>query len=432
MGKLLKQHNEMVVAPFQGSAIQQKALAFVFDHLVENEFNEKLWDKPLEVNLADLMPEGCSMGGIQRKQIREELKQITKTQIFYVDQDGCDVWYAPICHVKHTPKTNKVMLHVTTSFVCTANDMYRKGYTKLPHDELRELSGRHAVKLYTILKQAQEYARVQHKKYGECSFSIPEFYQILGIDEKSYSTNFKDFRNWVILPAEEEIKVKTKLSFEITYARGKGRGKPYTGVSFTAIYHNDAPILDPTLEIKVPTNEDKCAAVLTSYGFNGSLIVQNMEAFGFQEYQTVDFAHFCGDKLQSRQAKTDLGKINVPTPWLITSLGDFVREFIAKPRKPKSMVKAPKRSTESDITPENRKEAQIRRETLAEYELLPEEVKEAVKRHKTSPEGGSMMFWNDETVYSAIKNRLQLDLSTGKYSVQLDLLEVPTKGMKTK
>jgi hypothetical protein len=121
--------------------------------------------------------------------------------------------------------------------------------------------------------------------------------------------------------------------------------------------------------------------------------------------------------------------------YIVAKAGERWREWKIK-QDAKTAPKTGGKPSRHNMAPEklenDRKQAEKLQKRVNEYDSLPESAKITVRAYKNSPEGGVFLFSSEANVYAMIADRLQLDLETGKYAIQQDFTETPTRGMGLK
>jgi plasmid replication initiation protein len=102
----------------------------------------------------------------------------------------------------------------------------QREFTSMSLNNLMQLRSSYSTRIYELLKQ--------YRSIGERTFSIDELKNLLAIGEHEYKM-YSHLKSRVILPAREELKYKTDISFNYEELKS---GRKVTGVRFIILPNN--------------------------------------------------------------------------------------------------------------------------------------------------------------------------------------------------
>lgn len=414
---LLEKPNRAVKHAGKVTSLQHKVLN-AFLHDIRNSFRvaESMGDIDFaEATVIPIPFELITANNLRSSTDKKEFAQVVDgvLELSFREIDGKNtIAFNAFEYIGHNFEERRVFAKPTGYFYNLCKKYYLEGgFISLPSDELLPIGSVYSLKFFELLKQYTEVERTEVVK------PIKWLREWLSIGDK-YPL-FSDFRKWVLETAHREINSKTNLRYEFELIK---RGRVVESVRFYGIEYRSAVATPPALLAPAPAPDySESEKLLISAGVEGSAVQQ--------------IAQLYPDPAFIRSLIAGASKTKNPAGYIVSKAGERWREWGIK-QNAKTAPKTVENTANHNRTPEkienDRKRAEIARKRVAEYDSLPDSLKNAVLAYKSSPEGGGVLFLSDPQVYAAIADRLQFDPETGKYAVQQDFTENPSRGMGLK
>lgn len=408
----MKKYNVLIPAGHVQTALQAKAINAVLDKAISDED----WDGYLSFKVSEFIPEESSVGKDNRVSLQKQMKEITQAG-FLLSNDEEEMVLVVVDAVKHHRNTGTFTLRASRTFQEMANSLLAGGFSTLPLEEIRELTGKYSIPLYGLLKQKHE--QFSHKSYIFAQMSLDELRFLLAIPSNGYP-RFNTFREKVIEPAVKEILARTNIAFEVEYLR---EGRKVTGVLFKGIKSSNAQV-ESLLEQGASTID----STITALGAKPEVVKPVMVGLERGDLLTVEFFRYVGEQIESNETE-----VKAVTPWLMAALPDIILRYDKKKAKIPKEVKNKSKNVQSERESalkraEKELTAPVEHEKAVKaWEREPKAVKELIRAQMAS-NGGSFHFLSDVEVYKILKERVSYDSKTNIAVLQEDLYEHKTKG----
>ena len=153
----------------------------------------------------------------------------------------------------------------------------KEQFTRYHLKNIIYLKSQYSIRIYELLKQFE--------RIGRRAFDMSELRNSLGIEETKFKKYF-DFKRFVLLSSQAELKQKTDISFEFAEVK---TGKKVTRIVFTIMRNIPAEIIEieekpkePDLFSELDKEEDETIELLIDCGFSkedATSIVREFDSF---------------------------------------------------------------------------------------------------------------------------------------------------------
>jgi plasmid replication initiation protein len=196
---LVVQHNKIIEARYKLSVGEQRLIKLLVS-MIEPEDEDF---KPYTIRVVDL----ANLIGVKSGDIYPSVKRTTKRLIGNVlifkgeDEEDLQVsWLSSAVYhkskgavsLRFDPQLKPFLLHLKNHFTA-----YELG-------NIIHLKRMYSIRIYELLKQYQP--------IGRRRFTLESLRDILMLDDGEYKT-YNNFKKWVLLPSQKELKEKTDISF---------------------------------------------------------------------------------------------------------------------------------------------------------------------------------------------------------------------------
>lgn len=213
---LVTKSNKLISANYDLSLQEQKIILTLASMVQpkDEEFRE------YEFKIKDFI----NLLGIKDQSKYQEVPQITKElikKVFEIREGNKIIQLSWLCSaiyeigkgtvtLKFAPELKPYMLQL------------KEFYTSYKLNNVLELKSKYSIRIYEILKSHE------YKKQGYIEIDLEELRKMVGANEKAYKT-YANFKNKVILKAQEELQDKTDISFDFEEIK---TGRKVTSIKF--------------------------------------------------------------------------------------------------------------------------------------------------------------------------------------------------------
>jgi len=220
-GITIKKHSAMVQTNVGNLTLtQRKAINFLI-YIAQKTGSQKIYQTTI-ANLKQV----CNIASTENIAVKEQLKALVKTTIEfnYLDKDKRNVWEIStlLAGCRIVPKTG--MVEFAFSPFLLEKILYPEMYAPLNLILISGLKCTYAVVLYEFLRDYLTSPAVP-------TLTIEDLKNLLGIDETKYKF-FPNFKRNVLIPATEEVNLKTDISCRYELVKETGIRNKYSHIRF--------------------------------------------------------------------------------------------------------------------------------------------------------------------------------------------------------
>ena len=202
--KLVVQHNKIIEARYRLSIGEQRLIKWLVSTIEADDEDFKKYRIHV-IELADLLD-------IKRKDFYDAVKLATKKLIgnvltFEMNSDTIQTsWLATAQYHKGNGVVDLQFSPVLKPFLL----QLKRNFTSYELGNVIHLKRIYSIRLYELLKQ--------YERIGRRRFLIEDLRNIFMVDESQYKL-YQDFKKYILLAAQEELREKTDIDFDMIEER---------------------------------------------------------------------------------------------------------------------------------------------------------------------------------------------------------------------
>jgi len=204
---LVIQHNSVIEARYRLSVEEQRLIKTLVSQIQSGDEDFKIY----EIRIADL----AKLLDISDTSYYDRVKKITRkilgNVLSFIDEHGNEIQTNWLSSAKYYKRKGMVALRFDPELKPYLLQL-KKLFTSYELGNILHLKGMYSIRIYELLKQ--------YEKIGRREFTLEGLKHILKID--SEYPQYRDFKKFVLSPAENEISEKTDISYLTTETK-KGR-----------------------------------------------------------------------------------------------------------------------------------------------------------------------------------------------------------------
>lgn len=221
---MIKKHSSMIQTRVSNMTLTQRKLINFLIYIAQKAGDQKTY----KTNISDLK-KICNLTTTENVSVKEQLKELAKTTIEfnYLDKDKYNVWGVSTLLSSALISPNLGTVEFEFSSLLKGKILNPSIYAPLNIILIAGLKCSYAVVLYEFLRDYLTAPAVP-------VLTIESFRSLLGIDEKKYKF-FPSFKRTVLIPAVEEINLKTDISCRYELIKETGVRNKYSHIHFWVI-----------------------------------------------------------------------------------------------------------------------------------------------------------------------------------------------------
>jgi plasmid replication initiation protein len=196
---LVVQHNKIIEARYRLSVGEQRLIKYLVSMIEPTDEDFKVYRIPV-ISLVKLL--GVSDNDFYRK-VKVWSKNLLSNVLIFKGENNRELQVTWLSSAEYMPDEGCVELEFSPKLKPFLLQL-KKHFTAYELVNIISLKRIYSIRLYELLKQYQ--------KIGSRKFKLDELRKILMLDDGEYK-GFKDFKRWVLLPAQKELIEKTDISF---------------------------------------------------------------------------------------------------------------------------------------------------------------------------------------------------------------------------
>ena len=212
--RLVVKSNYLIEASYRLTITEQKIVYMVISMIDKNDVDFKDY----EFRVTDFI----QLLGLKGQSAYTELKGITRllrSRTFTIKTDKQEIQTGWVSDVVYKDGEGKISFTIS-KYLKPFLLQLKSYFTAMELNNLIQLKSGYSTRIYELLKQYQ--------KLKERTFELDELKKILVIENKSYDI-YNNLKQKVILPAQQELKEKTDISFEFEEIK---TGRKVTAIRF--------------------------------------------------------------------------------------------------------------------------------------------------------------------------------------------------------
>jgi len=218
---MIKKHSSMIQTRVSNMTLTQRKLINFLIYIAQKAGDQKTY----KTNISDLK-KICNLTTTENVSVKEQLKELAKTTIEfnYLDKDKYNVWGVSTLLSSALISPNLGTVEFEFSNLLKGKILNPSIYAPLNIILIAGLKCSYAVVLYEFLRDYLTAPAVP-------VLTIESFRSLLGIDEKKYKF-FPSFKRTVLIPAVEEINLKTDITCRYELIKETGIRNKYSHIRF--------------------------------------------------------------------------------------------------------------------------------------------------------------------------------------------------------
>lgn len=211
---LVVQHNALIEARYKMTIEEQRIIKTIISQINSKDEDFKLY----EIRVLDLAKLIGVVGDSYYSRIKSLLSKLRKSTLLIADEHGDPVETGWVSSITYRQGKGTIALRFDPVLKPYLLQLKRL-FTPYELGNILRLKGMYSIRIFELLKQ--------YEKIGQREFSLHDLKKVLSID--SEYAQYRDFKKYVLLPAEKEISLNTDITFSI---EEKKQGRKVIGLIF--------------------------------------------------------------------------------------------------------------------------------------------------------------------------------------------------------
>ena len=212
---LVVQHNAVIEARYKLSVEEQRLIKTLVSQIQSGDEDFKIY----EIKIADLAKLLDVSGSSYYDRVKKVTRKILGNVLSFTDENGNEIQTNWLSSAKYYKGKGMVALRFDPELKPYLLQL-KKLFTSYELGNILHLKGMYSIRIYELLKQ--------YERIGRREFTLEGLKHILKID--SEYPQYRDFKKFVLLPAEKEISEKTDIKYFTTETK---KGRKVVGLTFT-------------------------------------------------------------------------------------------------------------------------------------------------------------------------------------------------------
>lgn len=323
---LVVQHNSVIEARYRLTVEEQRLIKTLVSKVQTSDEDFKIY----EIKVSEL----AKLLGISDTSYYERIKKVTRkilgNVLIFSDEKGNEIQTSWLSSVKYNKGKGIVSLRFDPELKPYLLQL-KSFFTSYQLGNILRLKGMYSIRIYELLKQ--------YEKIGRREFSVDGLKSVLGIN--SEYQQYRDFKKFVLAPAQNEISEKTDIVYSTTEIT---MGRKVIGLVFTISgrEQNNKVAIENSGYNQIKTVIDLQSTDDITHG-----LVSSLEALGVSRKASETLAKaYPEEQIKAAVAYTQSqqkeGKVKNPSGFVVEAIKNGYRDHQAedRARKEKALQEA--------------------------------------------------------------------------------------------